>query len=153
MTAHPQVAERPGYILSKMTGALLFQLIALNVPAEKMQIVTYNPGLVYGDAWKQLGFPPDRFDRGKIQHSLTFQIQTMKCNSRITLTIVTFPRVDELCGGFAVWAASKEAEFLHGRFTWAAWDVEELATGEVRKRIDSDPEFLRASIVGANGGI
>ena len=58
--------------------------------------------------------------------------------------------VDELCGSFAVWCASKEAEFLHGRFAWSSWDVEELGTGKVRERIDSDPEFLRASVVGAN---
>lgn len=61
--------------------------------------------------------------------------------------------IDELCGSFAVWAASNEAEFLHGRFAWASWDVEELATGDIRKRIDSDPEYLRASIVGANSGV
>lgn len=60
---------------------------------------------------------------------------------------------DALCGSFAVWAASKEAEFLHGRMVWSAWDVDELATGEVRNKIESDPEYLRASIVGANNGI
>jgi hypothetical protein len=25
-----------------------------------------------------------------------------------------------------VWAASKEAKFLNGRFVWANWDVDEL---------------------------
>jgi hypothetical protein len=56
--------------------------------------------------------------------------------------------VDDLCGAFAVWAASEEAEFLHGRYAWASWDVEELATGEIRTRIDDDPYFLRATIGG-----
>ncbi|KUJ09629.1 NAD(P)-binding protein [Mollisia scopiformis] len=123
MTAVLMVAERPAYVLSKMTGTMLFQLIALHVPPEKMQIVTIHPGVVYADGWKAMGFTPERFD------------------------------TDELCGSFAVWAASKQAEFLHGRFVWTSWDVDELATGENRKRIDSDPEYLRASIVGANGGV
>jgi hypothetical protein len=60
---------------------------------------------------------------------------------------------DELCGAFAVWAASKEAAFLHGRFVWCSWDVEELAAGELRRRLDEDPDFLRASIVGLKGGM
>jgi NAD(P)-dependent dehydrogenase (short-subunit alcohol dehydrogenase family) len=66
MTSHPQVAERPAYILSKMTGTLLFQLIALSTSPKKVQIVTYNPGLVYGDGWKAMGFRPESFDSGKI---------------------------------------------------------------------------------------
>lgn len=27
---------------------------------------------------------------------------------------------------FAVWLASPEADFLHGRFLWAHWDVEQM---------------------------
>ncbi|KAH8666168.1 hypothetical protein BGZ61DRAFT_538358 [Ilyonectria robusta] len=57
----------------------------------------------------------------------------------------------ELPGNFAVWAASKEARFLHGRFVWASWDVDELATGELRKRIDENVDFLRIGVVGLRG--
>ncbi|KAK9243137.1 hypothetical protein V1506DRAFT_405714 [Lipomyces tetrasporus] len=125
MTAHSGVAPRPAYTLTKMAGTLLFQLIAQNVPPEKMQVISFHPGLIYTDGWKSMGVPltPEQFDN------------------------------DELCGAFAVWATTKEAEFLHGRFVWAAWDVEELSTGEVRKRIDEDPYYLRASIVGLNRGL
>jgi hypothetical protein len=59
--------------------------------------------------------------------------------------------LENLPGSFAVWAASKEAAFLHGRTVWASWDVEELATGDVRKRIDEDFYFLKGSIVGLDG--
>jgi hypothetical protein len=31
-----------------------------------------------------------------------------------------------LPASFMVWAASKEAKFLNGRFAWANWDVDEL---------------------------
>ena len=53
-----------------------------------------------------------------------------------------------LPGHYAVWAASEEAKFLHGRFTWAAWDVEELAKGEKRNSLDSNPNLLKIGVVG-----
>jgi hypothetical protein len=59
--------------------------------------------------------------------------------------------VVQLPGNFAVWAASKEAKFLHGRFVWSSWDVDELATGEIRKRIDSEVDFLRIGVWGLRG--
>jgi hypothetical protein len=43
MKTHPKVAKRPSYILSKITGTLFFQLIALHVPPENLQIVTIHP--------------------------------------------------------------------------------------------------------------
>jgi hypothetical protein len=58
----------------------------------------------------------------------------------------------ELPGAFAVWAASKEAEFVHNRIVWASWDVEELARGDLRKRIEEDKDFLRVSVVGFSAG-
>ena len=59
--------------------------------------------------------------------------------------------IDRMTGAFAVWAASKEAAFLHGRTVWASWDVEELATGDLRKRLDEDFYFLRGGIGGLHG--
>ncbi|RFU30427.1 hypothetical protein B7463_g5894, partial [Scytalidium lignicola] len=124
MSAHPVIAVRPAYTLTKMAGALLFQVIAQNTPPQKMQVVSFHPGLILTEGWKVLNPPPDLlFDN------------------------------PELCGSFAVWAATKEAEFLHGRFVWASWDVGELAMGEIRKRIDEDPYYLRASVVGLNGAL
>jgi hypothetical protein len=32
----------------------------------------------------------------------------------------------DLPGGFCLWLASSEADFLKGRFLWAHWDVDEL---------------------------
>lgn len=61
-------------------------------------------------------------------------------------------RVGELGGAFAVWASTKEAAFLHGRFVWASWDVDELAGGEIRQEIEADPYFLRAGVPPLTGG-
>lgn len=54
----------------------------------------------------------------------------------------------ELAGDFAVWLTSPQAEFLHGRFVHAAWDVNELMAGEIRERIDNDPFYLKVGILG-----
>jgi hypothetical protein len=56
--------------------------------------------------------------------------------------------IANLPGNFAVWAASPEATFLHGRFVWANWDVEELKNGVVGKRISEDEHFLKVGIEG-----
>ncbi|KAK6612486.1 short chain dehydrogenase [Botrytis cinerea] len=55
---------------------------------------------------------------------------------------------DNLPGHFAVWAASSEAAFLHGRFAWAAWDVNEMQSGEFKKRTETDANFLTLKLVG-----
>lgn len=57
----------------------------------------------------------------------------------------------ELPASFAVWASTKEAAFLHGRFVWASWDIEEYSKGEIRRRIDEDPSFLTVGVAGLNG--
>lgn len=61
---------------------------------------------------------------------------------------LTFLIKVSLPASVAVWAASDEAAFLHGRFIWARWDVEELASGEIRERLESDEKFLRIGVHG-----
>lgn len=58
-----------------------------------------------------------------------------------------------MCGGFAVWSTTEEASFLHGRFAWASWDVNEMINGSVKKRILEDPYYLRVSVVGLSEGL
>lgn len=45
-----------------------------------------------------------------------------------------------------MWAATKQAAFLHGRFVWANWDVDELLT---RKGEFEDPGFLKLGLQGS----
>lgn len=56
--------------------------------------------------------------------------------------------LEDLPGAFAVWAASPEAAFLHGRFVWTAWDVEELKSGPLREKLEKDRNFLKVSVNG-----
>ncbi len=68
------------------------------------------------------------------------------------MSLLGFPNqlyfIADLAGHFAVWAASEEAKFLHGRFVWARWDVDELRSGPAREMIDSDPNYLKVGVKG-----
>ncbi|KAI1103981.1 NAD(P)-binding protein [Jackrogersella minutella] len=108
------------YGLTKSAGAAALQTVALDVPPEKMQIINYHPGAIFTPAAKNAGFTKD-----------------------------TLPWDDaDLPGHFAVWAATPEAAFLHGRFVWASWDVDELKNGDIRKKIDEDPYYLKVGVKG-----
>lgn len=108
------------YTASKSAGAMAMQMFAHGVAPEKLQMISYHPGQIFTAPAKAVGFTEDT---------------------------MTWDDAD-LPGDFAVWAASDEASFLNKRFVWSAWDVDELRTGEIRKRIDEDSHFLTVGIVG-----
>ncbi|KAM0553139.1 hypothetical protein ACHAPJ_007689 [Fusarium lateritium] len=116
-------ADRPAYALTKASGSLFVQLVAKDVSSDEMQIISFHPGMVYAAGWEAFG---------------------------ITKDMLPFDE-PELPASFAVWASSKEAQFLHGRYAFASRDVEELAAGGLRKRFDEDIEFLRISVGGLRG--
>jgi NAD(P)-dependent dehydrogenase (short-subunit alcohol dehydrogenase family) len=113
----------PAYGLTKNSGTLLVQQIAAEVDPEKVQVVSYHPGVIYAGGWEEAGVPND---------------------------ILPFDDVS-LPGAEAVWLASPEARFLHGRFIWASWDVDELKSDEIRKAIAEDVEFLKIGVHGLKG--
>ncbi|TKW51860.1 Dehydrogenase/reductase SDR family member 4 [Colletotrichum tanaceti] len=110
----------PAYSASKNAGTMLIQLIAKDTPPEEMQVINFHPGVVRTSAFINAGIPDDfyPFDTAS------------------------------LGGNFAVWAASEEARFLHGRFVWAKWDVEELRTGEIGEKIRKNDHYLKVGVVG-----
>jgi hypothetical protein len=60
--------------------------------------------------------------------------------------------IANLPGAFAVWAASKEASFLHGRYVFSSWDVEELAKSEIISRLEADRDYLKMNVKGLQWG-
>ncbi|KAK9417875.1 hypothetical protein SUNI508_01632 [Seiridium unicorne] len=117
---YEHTALYPGYGLTKSAATFAMQLIARGTSPDDMQIVNFHPGPVYTNNAKTVGWTED-----------------------------SFPWHDpNLPGQFAVWAASPEAKFLHGRFVYSAWDVNELKSGELRKKISEDEDFLRIGVVG-----
>lgn len=52
----------------------------------------------------------------------------------------------DLPAGWCVWASTKQASFLHGRFVWAEWGVDELEG--MKDWLSSNPGFLRMGLQG-----
>ncbi|KAF4434873.1 peroxisomal short-chain alcohol dehydrogenase [Fusarium acutatum] len=113
--------DRPTYGLTKNASTLLLQKIAQDTKPTDMQIVSFHPGGVLTDSAKRVG--------GDNLKGLVFDDENLP-------------------GHFSVWAATPEASFLHGRFVWANWDVDELKTGPVREQIDTDEHFLKVGVEG-----
>ncbi|KAJ5819461.1 hypothetical protein N7474_005052 [Penicillium riverlandense] len=116
---------RPAYGLTKNAGTMLLQQIAKDVSADDLQIINFHPGVIYNDQYPKIG---------------------------IQKTDLPFDDV-ELPGSFAVWATTKEAKFLHGRFVWAAWDIDEYSQGETRKQIEENVDLLRIGVVGLRAAL
>ncbi|KIM97347.1 hypothetical protein OIDMADRAFT_32347 [Oidiodendron maius Zn] len=87
------------YVSSKTAAARVIELLAAEVPESVARFISVNPGAVKTAMYHKSGFEG----------------------------VVDIPATDsQLSAEFIVWSASKEAEFLSGRFAWANWDVEEL---------------------------
>lgn len=54
-----------------------------------------------------------------------------------------------LSGDFVTWAVSPEARFLHGRFVWANWDVDELKN--MAPQLAKGPEMFTIGLRGMPG--
>jgi len=65
---NPVVAVRPVYSLTKASGTLAVQILANTITPDKMQIVSFHPGMIYGLGWAESGITEDMipFDDGKI---------------------------------------------------------------------------------------
>ncbi|KAI1035171.1 hypothetical protein LB504_005842 [Fusarium proliferatum] len=113
--------DRPTYGLTKNASTLLLQQIAQDTKPTDMQIISFHPGGILTDSAKRVG--------GDNLKGLVFDDENLP-------------------GHFSVWAATPEATFLHGRFVWANWDVDELKTGPVREQIDTDEHFLKVGVEG-----
>lgn len=132
--------ERPSYGITKNAATLLVQQIAKDTDVNDMQIVSFHPGGVLTEMARKSGASEDLgipFDDGMDSYSY-FIVINFQTNSEFT---------ENLPGQFAVWAASREAEHLHGRFVWANWDVDEVKA-VLGKQISEEPNFLKVGIEG-----
>ncbi|KAE8036852.1 hypothetical protein FH972_009485 [Carpinus fangiana] len=112
----PMIPEAMTYSSSKMAWATLMQMLASNTPAEEVQMISIHPGAILTQATVDAGYDVDAIDWDN----------------------------ESLPANFYVWAATPAASFLHGRFTWANWDVDELKAVVEQ----NDKDFLRIGIFG-----
>lgn len=124
----------------KNAGTLLLQQMAADIGPDDMQIVSFHPGAIFTSAARGAGYDKTamNWDDGEC-FPVACCLLFLNLSDKLT---------EYLPGNYAVWAASQEAKFLHGRFTWAAWDVEELAKGEKRSSLDSNPNLLKIGVLG-----
>ncbi|KAK3399498.1 hypothetical protein B0T20DRAFT_452917 [Sordaria brevicollis] len=118
----PALASCPEYGFTKATAGLFFGYIAQQADPEKLQVISFHPGTIYSELCQGLG---------------------------VDKSVLPFDDIS-LPADFATWATTKEARFLHGRFVWAAWDVDELRA-IYEERFKKDPEMFRFGVVGLAG--
>lgn len=111
----PYFAGMSGYSASKMAGAKVFDYLHYEYP--EMFVLNIQPGVIQtGMTAKAVEAGVDLpFDDGKLAPCplVYYKNANIACLANLPAT-------------FMVWAASKEAKFLNGRFVWANWDVDEL---------------------------
>ncbi|KAF8829341.1 hypothetical protein HHX47_DHR3001126 [Lentinula edodes] len=119
---HPAPAQNP-YTTSKAAFTALLGRIADERSAEDVQIISFHPGLLHTEG------------------VVSYFGQNL-------------PRCDEMAlpADFSVWAASPEASWLHGRFVWAHWDVDELkADKDFCMQLEQEKGFLKVAVQGLGG--
>ncbi|GAW07111.1 short-chain dehydrogenase reductase [Lentinula edodes] len=116
---NPAPTQNP-YVTSKGTFTALLGRIADEHPVEDVQIISFHPGALYSESGAKY-FDKDIIDWDEMA----------------------------LPADFAVWSASPEAAWLHGRFVWAHWDVDELKSDkEITKRLEQESGFLKVAVQG-----
>ncbi|KAK3702114.1 hypothetical protein LTR37_015089 [Vermiconidia calcicola] len=116
--ANVYIPQQVAYASSK--AALSKMICALadeHAPAtDGVRMVSFHPGIIYTAAAAQF-VPKEAFEWEDLN----------------------------MTGNFAVWLAGKESEFLHGRFVWAQWDVDELLA--LKEKMANDRSFLKIGLM------
>ncbi|KAJ6040469.1 hypothetical protein N7444_009374 [Penicillium canescens] len=107
------------YAATKASWTCLLQHLASEFPVDEVQIINVHPGGVYTETISQM----------------------------MTKEVYDWDD-DTLPGNFAVWAATDEASFLHGRYCWAGWDVQELKEALSKERRSESQDFLKVGVIG-----
>lgn len=113
---HLAPPHQAAYISSKTAFVQLCQHLATeHTPKECFRIFSMHPGAIYTPAVAK--------NMGRDE----------------------FPWEDvNLPADFCLWLASGQADFLHGKFVWAQWDVDELIS--LKDRIVREQRFLQMSL-------
>ncbi|KAK1831541.1 NAD(P)-binding protein [Podospora conica] len=109
----------PAYGLTKNAGTLLLQQIAMDTDPRDMQIVSFHPGGIF----------------------------TEMASKTVSQDLYDWDD-EHLPGNFAVWAASEEATFAHGRMLAAHWDVDELKANTAVEIAAKGSTLLKIGLLG-----
>ncbi|KAF5389034.1 hypothetical protein D9757_005013 [Collybiopsis confluens] len=122
---YPTSGSLNTYGTSKAAWMAMLGRIADQSKVDELQIISYHPGALYSEGASRY-VPKDLLNWDDMS----------------------------LPADYAVWAASSEASWLHGRFVWAHWDVDELraaatdVTNEVGKQMKDEEGYLKIGVLG-----
>jgi NAD(P)-dependent dehydrogenase (short-subunit alcohol dehydrogenase family) len=133
---HP--APHRAYASDKMAATNLFLHLAEEFQPEQAQIIAFHPGSVLTAVGKAMGLDENSlpWDNGK----------TFSSSQNFNRSLIPSATIENLPADFSVWLSTKAASFLHGRFVWANWDVDELVA--MKPKIQSEPGFLKMGLQG-----
>ncbi|KIK66731.1 hypothetical protein GYMLUDRAFT_238967 [Collybiopsis luxurians FD-317 M1] len=128
---YPSTNQNP-YASSKTAFVALLGRIADERKVDDVQIISFHPGVLYSEAVSKA------VDKAKV------------AKDAIKWDDMSLP------ADYAVWAASPEASWLHGRFVWAHWDVDEFReaalnrdqNSEIGKRLAEEEGYLKVGVSG-----
>lgn len=114
---HIPTSVRVGYGPSKAAGVQIMQQFATQFKDEdSIKIVSFHPGSFYTPGVAA------NFPKGAVKWD-----------------------EEDLPAHFALWLAGPESRFLHGRFVWANWDVDELIA--LKPKLAKDPSFFTIGLI------
>lgn len=116
LAAFAYIPGQVGYGPSKAAITQVFYHLSQELDPSQVALLSFHPGAVYTEKAASLDLK-DLFNWDDV----------------------------ELPGRFAVWLATPEASFLHGRMVWANWDVDELLT--LKDKVEKDPTFLTIGLL------
>ena len=114
--AHMPGFHRVGYGPSKAAGHQIMQNFAQQFKDKNVRVFSFHPGSYY----------------------------TPGVAANIPKDAIQWDG-ENLAAHFARWLAGPESDFLHGRFLWAHWDVDELI--ELKEKLEKDPNFMTIGLV------
>lgn len=114
--AHLPGHFRVGYGTSKAAGVQVMQNFASQYRDSGVRVFSFHPGSYY----------------------------TPGVAANIPKSMMEWEDID-LPAHFARWLAGSESDFLHGRFLWANWDVNELIA--LKEKVENDASFLTIGLI------
>lgn len=124
------------YAATKAALASLLQHLATEYDVAKLHVVNVHPGIVLTERSERKGLTESSLPWVDGELFFPLSVYIPRANSRLV----------ELPGDFCAWAATPQAHFLHGRFVWANWDVDELI--QRQGSINGDSGMLKIGLQG-----
>ncbi|KAK3670900.1 hypothetical protein LTR78_009178 [Recurvomyces mirabilis] len=106
-----------GYGSSKAAFAQVMQHFASELKAEEVRVFNLHPGAIWTPLVQGAGIP---------EAALVWEDVKLPAH-------------------FCTWLAGEKSSFLHGRFLWAQWDVDELLL--LKEKVVADPSHLTIGLV------